>query len=101
MKQFITEAKRMQKLAGILKENTESYLNEGMTKEDIISILKKYEKPNSPFYKSNFSDYITDFLYYSFTSLYFNVMLGSSKLWDLGSSKLLTGVMTFSNPIKE
>lgn len=69
MKQFITEAKRMQKLAGILKENTESYLNEGMTKEDIISILKKYEKPNSPFYKSNFSDYITDLSSYEYEGM--------------------------------
>lgn len=39
---------------------SESQLNEGMTKENIISILKKYENPNNPFYKSNFSDYITD-----------------------------------------
>lgn len=48
---------------------SESQLNEGMTKENIISILKKYENPNNPFYKSNFSDYITDLNSYEYEGM--------------------------------
>jgi hypothetical protein len=47
----------------------ESQLDEGMTKENIISILKKYENPNNPFYKSNFSDYITDLNSYEYEGM--------------------------------
>ena len=66
-KQILNEEfKRMQKLAGIINE---SQLNEGMTEENIISILKKYENPNSPFYNSNFSDYITDLNSYEYEGM--------------------------------
>jgi hypothetical protein len=48
---------------------SESQLDEGMTKENIISILKKYENPNDPLYKSNFSDYIIDLNSYEYEGM--------------------------------
>jgi hypothetical protein len=57
MKKQLNEIKRMQQLAGLINE---SQLDKGMTEENIISILKTYENPNSPFYKTNFADYIED-----------------------------------------
>jgi hypothetical protein len=57
MKKQLNEIKRIQQLAGIINE---SQLDKGMTEENIISILKTYENPNSPFYKTNFADYIED-----------------------------------------
>jgi len=44
-------------------------LDEGMTKENIINILKKYENPTNPFHKSNFSDYITDLKSYEYEGM--------------------------------
>ena len=52
-----------------VSESEEPELNEGMTKENIISILKKYENPTNPFYKSNFSDYITDLKSYEYEGM--------------------------------
>ena len=52
-----------------VSESDESQLDEGMTKENIINILKKYENPNNPFYKSNFSDYITDLNSYEYEGM--------------------------------
>jgi hypothetical protein len=63
MKQNINEIKRMQQLAGIFEEyNTPNpfFQNGELQKDLIISVLKKYEDPNDPFYKTNFEDYMTD-----------------------------------------
>jgi hypothetical protein len=55
---------RMNQLAGLITEGQAKkmmeILNEELSDEQIITILKKYEDPESGFYKTNFSDYLID-----------------------------------------
>lgn len=50
LKQFLVEN----------KITFQSRLNEELSDKQIITILKKYEDPESEFYKTNFSDYLID-----------------------------------------